>query len=156
MPRSEVRVERKNVRIPKRLMDEVDWIVGNSGLYLNRQQFIESAIREKVERLRVLDAGSLLHLDKGSGLSGVSSVDYAGIKEAFLVHTVTNLVNGKAMPSHHSDIVQFEERVRSYLVKMAEIGGKSLAKRELDELTESILKYHKGMLAGLKTLELVT
>jgi len=45
-------VPRKNVRIPTPLMDEVDGIVQDCGLYVNRQQFIESAIREKVENFK--------------------------------------------------------------------------------------------------------
>ena len=44
-------VPRKNIRIPKPMMDEVERIVAeHPELYNNRQQFIESAIREKIER----------------------------------------------------------------------------------------------------------
>ena len=43
-------VPRKNIRIPKPMMDEVERIVEeHPELYNNRQQFIESAIREKIE-----------------------------------------------------------------------------------------------------------
>ena len=43
-------VPRKNIRIPKPMMDEVERIVAeHPELYINRQQFIESAIREKIE-----------------------------------------------------------------------------------------------------------
>ena len=48
-------VPRKNVRLPKPLMDEVDGIVRGCGLYINRQQFIESAIREKVEKFKLVE-----------------------------------------------------------------------------------------------------
>jgi len=51
-------VPRKNIRIPKPLVDEVDRIVRECGLYLNRQQFIESAIREKVEKFRLVEGKS--------------------------------------------------------------------------------------------------
>ena len=55
MPRTKSKVvERKNVRIPKPLIDEVDRVVREYGLYVNRQQFVESAIREKVERFKLL------------------------------------------------------------------------------------------------------
>ena len=37
-------VPRKNIRVSTLLMDEVDRIVRKSGLYINRQQFIESTI----------------------------------------------------------------------------------------------------------------
>jgi len=155
MPRSKVHVERKNMRIPKRLMDEVDWIVNNGGLYLNRQQFIESAIREKVERLKVLDAGSMPRLGLRSGSLCVLDEDLVAIKESFLVHTIMGLVNGKGLPSHHSDSGQFGEKVRSYLVRKAEIEGRRLTEEQLDELTECLLKYHDDILEGLRALELV-
>jgi metal-responsive CopG/Arc/MetJ family transcriptional regulator len=43
-------VPRKNIRIPKPMMDAVERIVtDHPELYNNRQQFVESAIREKIE-----------------------------------------------------------------------------------------------------------
>ena len=46
-------VERKNIRIPKPMMDEVERLVlDHPELYNNRQQFIESAVREKIENLK--------------------------------------------------------------------------------------------------------
>jgi metal-responsive CopG/Arc/MetJ family transcriptional regulator len=51
-------VPRKNIRIPKPMMDEVERIVtDHPELYNNRQQFIESAIRERIEKMKTLDAG---------------------------------------------------------------------------------------------------
>ncbi len=42
---------RKNIRIPKPMMDEVERIVEeHPELYNNRQQFIEAAIRESIEK----------------------------------------------------------------------------------------------------------
>jgi metal-responsive CopG/Arc/MetJ family transcriptional regulator len=44
---------RKNIRVPAPMIEEIDKIVIEySGLGYNRQQFIESAIREKIERMR--------------------------------------------------------------------------------------------------------
>ncbi len=44
-------VPRKNIRIPKPMMDQVERIVEeHPELYNNRQQFIESAIRESIEK----------------------------------------------------------------------------------------------------------
>jgi hypothetical protein len=157
MPRSEVRVERKNVRIPKKLMDEVDRVVGNSGLYPNRQQFIESAIREKVEKLRVFDAGSVSRPRLQPGSSCNLNKELIGIKESFLVHTIIGLVNGKALPSDHSDLPQFKERirsyVRSYLMRKAETERKCLTESRIDDFTECLLEYHKDILEGLQSLE---
>ncbi len=48
-------VLRKNIRIPTPLINKVDKIVRDYGLYPNRQQFIESAIREKVERIKIAE-----------------------------------------------------------------------------------------------------
>ena len=48
-------VPRKNIRIPKPMMDEVEKIVNeHPELYNNRQQFIEAAVREKIESIRLL------------------------------------------------------------------------------------------------------
>jgi metal-responsive CopG/Arc/MetJ family transcriptional regulator len=48
-------VPRKNIRIPKPMMDEVERIVtDHPELYNNRQQFVEAAIREKIERLKLI------------------------------------------------------------------------------------------------------
>ena len=55
MARTGRKVIRKNIRIPKPLVDEVDRIVRQNSLYLNRQQFVESAIREKIEKLRLIE-----------------------------------------------------------------------------------------------------
>lgn len=53
MPRNKgVAIKRKNIRIPEALMDEVDGIVRENRLYVNRQQFVESAIREKIEKVK--------------------------------------------------------------------------------------------------------
>ena len=48
-------VSRKNVRIPKPLMDEVDATVQECRMYIYRQQFIESAVREKIEKMRTVE-----------------------------------------------------------------------------------------------------
>ena len=44
-------VARRNIRIPEPMMDQVQTIVeDHPELYNNRQQFIESAIRDAIER----------------------------------------------------------------------------------------------------------
>ena len=48
-------ISRKNVRIPEPLMDEVDATVQECRMYINRQQFIESAVREKIEKMRTVE-----------------------------------------------------------------------------------------------------
>jgi len=47
--------DRVVIRIPKPMMDEVDRMVCHHKEYhYNRQQFVESAIREKMERIKLL------------------------------------------------------------------------------------------------------
>ena len=58
MPRTKTTIERVNIRIPKPLMDEVDRIIEKySELSYNRQQFVEVAVREKIEKLKFVSAG---------------------------------------------------------------------------------------------------
>jgi metal-responsive CopG/Arc/MetJ family transcriptional regulator len=49
--------ERKTVRLLEGMMNEVDRIIEKFTFYGNRQQFIESAIREKIEKVRAFEAG---------------------------------------------------------------------------------------------------
>jgi Arc/MetJ-type ribon-helix-helix transcriptional regulator len=128
-------VSRKNVRIPTSLMDEVDGVVRRCGLYINRQQFIESAIREKIEDIN---------------LAGEIDDDFSvRVKETFLAHAIMGMVKEKTLPAHHSDPKQFEQYVRRYVKKRGEREGRKMAKKRLDELTNDILEYHNEILAGL-------
>jgi hypothetical protein len=116
-------------------MDEVDRIVRGSGLYINRQQFIESAIRERIEQSR---------------LSEEIGADFlARVKDTFLMHALINTVKEKTLPTNHLDPKQFERDVRRYIEKRAEREGKRITKEQLDELAEYLLEYHKEMLEGL-------
>jgi len=56
MPKSKrVTTERVPIRIPKPIMDEIDNICSEYEEYsYNRQQFIETAIREKIEKIKSL------------------------------------------------------------------------------------------------------
>jgi len=128
-------VPRKNIRVPTPLMDEVDRIVRKSGLYINRQQFIESAIRERIENIK---------------LTGEIHDDFlVHIKETFLTHTIVNMAKEKTLPANHLDHKQFEEFVRRYIKKRAEQEDKKITKKRLDKLTEDLLEYHKETLEGL-------
>jgi len=49
--------KRVAIRLPKRMMAEVDRIVvDHPELNYNRQQFVESAVREKIERMVMMDS----------------------------------------------------------------------------------------------------
>jgi len=136
MPKTkEKAVPRKNARIPKPLMDEVDRIVRESELYINRQQFIESAIRERIEKSKLAE-------EVGDDFA-------ARVKEAFLAHAIANKVKEKTLPAHHLDPKQFEQYIRRYIKKMAERKGKIITKERLDKLTEDLLEHHKEILEGL-------
>jgi hypothetical protein len=131
-------VSRKNIRIPKLLMDEVDRIVRECGLYINRQQFIESAIRERIENVK--SAGEI-----DDDLS-------VRVKEVFLAHTIIGMVKEKKLPAHHSDLKELEQRIRRYIKKRGEREGRKMTKKRLDGLTKEILEYHKGILEGLSLM----
>jgi hypothetical protein len=128
-------IARKNVRIPKPIMDEVDRIVRESGVYINRQQFIESAIRERIEESRLAEK--------------IGDDFVARVKDTFLMHAIVNIVKEKTLPTNHLDLKEFEEYVRRYVEKKAERENKRITKEQLDELTEYLLEYHKEMLEGL-------
>ena len=136
MPRTNQKaIARKNIRIPKPIIDEVDRIVRGSGLYINRQQFIESAIRERIEESR---------------LSEKMGDDFvARVKDKFLMHAIVNTVKEKTLPAHHLDLKELEQYVRRYIEKKAKRESKRITKEQLDELTKYLLEYHKEMLEGL-------
>lgn len=136
MPRTKRKViARKNVRIPKPIMDEVDRIVRESRMYINRQQFIEAAIRERVEQSKLAER--------------IGDDFTARIKDKFLVHAIVNAVKEKTVPDYHLNLKQFERDIRRYIEERAERDGKIITKEWLDELTEDLLKYHKELLEGL-------
>jgi metal-responsive CopG/Arc/MetJ family transcriptional regulator len=51
--------DRITVRLPEALAQEVDRIVKKFPMYGNRQQFVEGAVREKIEKLRQFEAVGL-------------------------------------------------------------------------------------------------
>ncbi len=58
MPKSKTfRTERTQMRLPKAMAEEVDRIVEKFPIYNNRQQFVETAIREKLEKVYRIEAG---------------------------------------------------------------------------------------------------
>ena len=48
--------DRKPIRLPLGLVEEVDRIIKKYNFYGNRQQFVESALREKIEKVRSTEA----------------------------------------------------------------------------------------------------
>lgn len=49
--------DRTTVRMPNALLSEVDRIIKKFTYYGNRQQFIETAVKEKIEKVRLIEAG---------------------------------------------------------------------------------------------------
>lgn len=128
-------IARKNVRIPKSIMDEVDRIVREGGLYISRQQFIESAIRERIEESRLAEK--------------IGDDFAARVRDTFLVHVIANVIREKTVPTNHLDLKQFERDIRRYITERAEREGKRLTKERLDELTRDLLEYNQELLEGL-------
>ena len=139
MPRTKRKaIARKNIRVPKSIMDEVDRIVRGSGVYINRQQFIEAAIRERIEQ---------------SKLAEKIGDDFAShIKDTFLAHAIINTIKEETLPAHHLDLKQFEQYVRGYVEERAEREGRGITKEQLDELIEDLLEYYKEILEGLSLM----
>jgi len=50
---------RKNIRVPAPMIEEIDRItVEHPELHYNRQQFVECAIREKIEKIQLIRANN--------------------------------------------------------------------------------------------------
>lgn len=113
-------------------MDEVDGIVRKRGLYVNRQQFIESVIREKVEKLRLVEDREAM----AEVLSQeVDDAFLVHVKETFLAHVIIGIVKEGTLPTSHLDVKQFEERVRQFIKKTVELEGRKITKkRQLSKL----------------------
>jgi Arc/MetJ-type ribon-helix-helix transcriptional regulator len=141
VPRTKGRaVPRVNVRLPKPIVDEVDGIVRGSRLYVSRQQFIEAAVREKIERARLLK--------EGDGDAGLMS----RVKSVFLAHALVNSVKWNDLPSDHLDFKLFEQRIRNYIVERLRRDGEEVTEERLDRLTAEVLDYHKELLRELRFL----
>jgi len=51
------RPKRVYIGLPRAMMDEVDRIVKKFPMYHNRQKFVESAVQEKIEQVRLYEVG---------------------------------------------------------------------------------------------------
>ncbi len=127
-------IARKNVRIPEPLIDEVDRIVQENGLYINRQQFIEAAIRDRLEQNR-------------SGEKADAAFE-ADIKHRLLVHVVVNAARDRAVPADHSELKRRERYIRQCVEERAAREGKLLTKAQQDALVADLSEYCTGMLNG--------
>lgn len=56
MPPTKKKQKRKPIRLPLPMVEEVDRIVKTFPIYANRQQFVESAVRDKIEKVRLIEA----------------------------------------------------------------------------------------------------
>jgi len=147
-------VPRVTIRIAKSIVDEADRIVRESGLYFNRQQFVESAIREKVEKFAEDGEVANLRSERRSVAMSHESDDsfLFYIKETFLAHVAMNMAKGEAMTTDHLDLKQLEQNIRQHIKRRVEAEGKKISEEWLDELTEELLEYHKEILKGLSLM----
>ena len=150
-------VSRKNVRIPEPLMDEVDATVQECRMYINRQQFIESAIREKVEKFKFMKIREMTANPRSepTGSALLQEVDenlLIHVKEIFLVHSIISIVKGKTMPANHPDQKKLEGFIKRYMMERAEKTGKKITRKQLEEITKDLLEYHKEILEGLSLM----
>jgi Arc/MetJ-type ribon-helix-helix transcriptional regulator len=148
MPKNRNSISRKTIRIPSSLMDVVDQMVGDKGLYVNRQQFVESAIREKIEKLRIVEQGGSFEL--GALLAGMNREFLDRVKEKYVLHSIMAIVNQKTMPDHHLDLDLLKQKVKEYTEETAKTEGRILTEKQIGELTNNLLKYHMEILKELK------
>ena len=151
-------ISRKNVRIPKPLMDEVDATVQEFSMYINRQQFIESAIREKVEKLKFMKMREMTVYPRSEPkvnalLEELDENLLVRVKETFLVHSIIGMVKEKALPADHPDQEQLGEIIKRYVKKSAEQKGRKITRKQLEKITKHLLEYHKEILEGLTLLD---
>jgi len=146
-------VPRGNVRIPKPVLDRIDEIVRESELYVSRQQFIESAIREKIERNKLGNEREAINPVSEEGTAAPSKEMHdelsAKVRNTFLAHAIMNAVKEKSLPADHLDPKDLEQNIRQYIAKTAEREGKKITGKYMDELTEEILEFHREILEGL-------
>jgi len=150
-------ISRKNVRIPEPLMDEVDATVQECRMYINRQQFIESAIREKVEKFKFMKMREMTANPESEPKVNalVQELDenlLIRVKETFLVHSIMGMVKEKTLPAEHPDQEQLGEIIKRYVKKRAEQKGKKITRKQLEEITKDLLEYHKEILEGLSLM----
>lgn len=138
-------VPRMNVRIPRPMIDKIETILtDHPGLYNNRQQFIESAIREEIKRITLMESTTSKEIDPDPPVD---------IKDIFLAHVLMHTIQGKNLPADHLDPKQLEQSIRRYVMKIAEQEGKKITEKRLDELTKNLLEYHKKIVEGLTLSE---
>jgi len=132
---------RMNVRIPRPVIDEIERIVTrHPELYINRQQFIESAIREEIKKITLMETTATQKTADDRSIR---------VKEIFFAHAIANTVKEKSLPNSHLNPKQLEQITRQYLIKRAKREGKKITETQLDELTEDLLEYHKEIMEGL-------
>lgn len=134
-------VPRMNVRIPRPVIDEIERIVTrHPELYTNRQQFIESAIRDEIKRVTLRETTA--SQEAADDLS-------IRVKEIFFAHAIAKTVEEKSLPDSHLNPKHLEQLIRQYVIKRAKREGKKMTKTQLHKLTKDLLKYHKEILEGL-------
>ena len=47
---------------------------------------------------------------------------------------------------------RFDRSIRAYVIRRAEIEGKRLTERQIDDMTENLLDYHRQIIEGLNVL----
>ncbi len=132
---------RMNVRIPTPVISEIERIVTrHPELYINRQQFIESAIREEIKRITLMDTTATQRTADDRSIR---------VKEILFAHAIANAIKDESAPNAHLNPKQIVQIIRRLLIKRAKREGKKITETQLDELTEDLLEYYKEITEGL-------
>jgi hypothetical protein len=121
-------------------------------LYINRQQLIESAIRDKIEELKFVKTGETTSFRRESKVNEMMGEGennlLVRIKETLLLHTAISMANGE-MPDSNLDLRLFEQKIKSYIKGRAEGEDRKITEKQLDDLSQNLLQYYKELLKGL-------
>jgi hypothetical protein len=130
-------VARKNVRIPEPIIDQVDRIVKESGLYVSRQQFIEAALRDRIERTT-----SWMNADLAFSNS---------VKNDVLLHFLLNAVlKGELPPADHYDFEKIKNYAKLSVERLLKREGLTSSEEQVDSLADSLATFSWDLLQKLK------
>jgi Arc/MetJ-type ribon-helix-helix transcriptional regulator len=128
-------IARKNVRIPQPIISEVDRIVRENGVYVNRQQFIETALRERIGNIKSAEKTDAAFVDR--------------VRHRLLVHVLVNVAKARVVPPDHLDMRRCERYIRQCVEERAEREGKMLTKERRNEFIADLSEYCKELIEGV-------
>jgi Arc/MetJ-type ribon-helix-helix transcriptional regulator len=100
------------------MVDEIDRIVRENGLYVSRQQFIEAALRERIESARFVETSDAAFENR--------------VRMSIIFHAIMSLTQKGAVPADHFDM----EQVKRYIRRTVEEKGQKEGEKIYGEAAE--------------------